>query len=196
MAEAAPAARSRSFGPTVLLGLGAAVLTAVAAGREWATASSLAGGVDVEAAARGSSSAPLAMSLALVALAAWGVVLVLRGRMRQAVAAVGALASAGVLAAVVAAFGRAQDDAGAAVLASGGTGDVVASSLTSWYFVCGAGAVLTLGAFAVAVVASGRWPAMGSRYDAPGARGPGGASTTATEQDMWHALDDGRDPTV
>ncbi|HYO40176.1 MAG TPA: Trp biosynthesis-associated membrane protein [Nocardioidaceae bacterium] len=189
--------RSRGFVPTVLVGLGAAALTAVAAGQEWATASSLDAGVDVESAARGSSSAPLAVALALVALAAWGVVLVLRGRVRQAVAAVGALASAGVLVAVVTAFGRVQTDAGEAVLASGGTGDAVASSLTAWYFVCGAGAALTLAALAVAVVTSGTWPAMGSRYDAPATRASGGTATRpASEQDMWHALDDGRDPTA
>jgi uncharacterized membrane protein (TIGR02234 family) len=186
MAEAAPngSGRGRSFGPTVLVGVGAAVLTAVAAGQEWATASSLAVGADVQAAARGSSSAPLAVALALVALAAWGVVLVLRGRPRQAVAA-------------VAAFGRVQSDAGAAVVAAGGTGDVVTSSLTPWYFVCGVSGALTLGAFAVAVRTCARWPAMGSRYDAPSARGPGATTAApATEQDMWHALDDGRDPTA
>jgi uncharacterized membrane protein (TIGR02234 family) len=73
---------------------------------------------------------------------------------------------------------------------------VVTSSLTPWYFVCGGAAALTLGAFAVAVRTCARWPAMGSRYDAPAARRPGAATAApATDQDMWHALDDGRDPT-
>ena len=44
---------------------------------------------------------PLATTLALVVLAAWGVVLVTRGRFRRAVAVLGAVASVGVLATVV-----------------------------------------------------------------------------------------------
>jgi uncharacterized membrane protein (TIGR02234 family) len=195
--------RARSFGPAVLAGLAGAVLAAVAAGRDWATASGAAAGVDVTAAVKGSATAPLAIALGLVALAAWGVVLVLRGRARQLVAVLGTLAATGVVATVVTGFQRAQDDAVEALAAKGGTGDVVSSALTGWYYACGVGAVLTLGAFAVAVVASPGWPAMGSRYDAPGAR-PAGAPTAsdsqpaepATERDMWHALDDGRDPTA
>lgn len=196
--------RAGSFGPTVLLGLAGAALTAVAAGRDWASASGTAAGVDVSATVKGSASAPLAVALGLVALAAWGVVLVVRGRARRAVAAAGVLASAGVLAATLTAFGRAQDDAVQAVVARGGTGDAFASSLTAWYYVCGVGALLTLLTFAVAVVAAPRWPAMGSRYDAPATRSAGQGSTAGTvgttgpgaEQDMWRALDDGRDPTA
>lgn len=185
-------ARSRSFGPTVLAGLAGAVLAAVAAGQDWATASGQAAGVDVAAATKGSSSAPLAVALALVVLAAWGVVLVLRRGARRVVAVFGLLASAGVLAATAVAFGRAQEDAVRAVVAKGGTGDAFASSLTGWYYICGVGAALTLAAFVVAVVASPRWPAMGSRYDAPAAR----AAEPHTEQDLWRALDDGHDPTA
>lgn len=186
----------RSFGPTVLLGVAGALLAAVAAARDWATSSGSAAGVDVTASVTGSASAPLAIALALVTLAAWGVVLVLRGRVRRLVAILGALAAAGVVAAVVTGFSRAQADAAEAVVAKGATDDVLSTSLTGWYFACGVGAVLALVAFAVALVASPHWPAMGTRYDAPGAR-PVGTTTTAvaTERDMWHALDDGRDPT-
>jgi hypothetical protein len=35
---------------------------------------------------------------------------------------------------------------------------------------------------------------MGSRYDAPA--GSAGRDAVRTEQDMWRALDDGRDPTA
>lgn len=192
-----------SFGPTVLVGLAGGALTAVAAARSWAGATGSAAGVDVAASVKGSATAPLAIALALVALASWGTVLVLRGRARRVVAVIGAAASAGVLATVLSAFGRAQDDAVEAVVARGATGDT-ASSLTGWYFACGIGAGLTLLAFAVAVAAAPRWPAMGSRYDAPatrptdgaGADVAGGATEPATEQDMWRALDDGRDPTA
>ncbi|MEP7088603.1 MAG: Trp biosynthesis-associated membrane protein [Nocardioidaceae bacterium] len=194
------AERSRSFGPTVLLGLTAATLAAVAASRDWASASGSAAGVHVAASVKGSSSAPLGVALALVALAAWGTVLVLRGRTRRVVAVLGALASAGVLAAVVSGFHRAQDDAVRAVVAKGGTGGAFPSSLTGWYFVCGGAAVLALTALAVAVAAAARWPAMGSRYDAPATRGAADAARPSegpvVEQEMWRALDDGRDPTA
>jgi uncharacterized membrane protein (TIGR02234 family) len=204
MAEPAASERrrgGRSFGPTVLAGLAAAALTAVSASRDWATASGSAAGVDVSATAKGSASAPLAVALALVALAAWGVVLVLRGRIRRAVAVVGAAASAGVLAAVLSVAGRAQDDAVRGVVARGGTGDAFTSSLTPWFFVTAVGAVVTLVSFLVAVVAAPGWPAMGSRYDAPVARsgdhtGDPASPAPVTEQDMWKALDDGRDPTA
>ena len=40
------------------------------------------------------------------------------------------------------------------------------------------------------------WPEMGSRYDAPGAASTTGEqSAPETDQDLWHALDEGRDPT-
>lgn len=194
-----------TFGPTVGLGLLGAALTAVAGARDWATATGSAAGVRVTASATGSSSAPLAVALGLVALAGWGVVLVLRGRARRAVAVLGAMASAGVVAAVASAFSRAQDDAVRAVVDKGATGPALPASLTGWYYACAVAAVLTVLAFGVAVVTSPRWPAMGSRYDAPGT---GGEATTtaaslgtagtgpASEQEMWRALDDGRDPTA
>lgn len=195
--------RSRSFGPAVLAGLAGAGLAAVAAARDWATAAGSAAGVDVTASVKGSATAPLGIALGLVALAAWGVVLVLRGRARRVVAIIGTLAAVGVAAAVVSSFHSARDDALAALTAKGGTGDLTSAALTGWYYACGVGAVLTLAAFAVAVVASPRWPAMGTRYDAPGARPTGAPAVTdgqppepATERDMWRALDDGRDPTA
>jgi cytochrome c-type biogenesis protein CcmH/NrfG len=56
--------------------------------------------------------------------------------------------------------------------------------------------VVTLVAFVVAVVAAPRWPAMGSKYDAPATRAEAGTAEPVTEQEMWRALDDGRDPTA
>ena len=187
--------RDRSFGPTVLVGLGGAVLAAVASGRDWATARGDAAGVEVSASVAGSDTAPLALALSLVALAAWGAVLVLRGRVRRIVAVVGALAAAGALAAVVDRFDGAQDDAGEAVTAAGATGDVLVTALSGWYWATGVGALLTLGALVVAVVRAPRWPAMGSRYDAPAARRQE-RQPDPSEQDLWRALDEGHDPTT
>jgi uncharacterized membrane protein (TIGR02234 family) len=183
--------RSRSFAPTVLAGLAGAVLMAIAAGRDWASATGDAAGVTVRAAARGSASAPLVLALALVALAAWGVVLVLRARARRVVAALGAVASIGALASALAASGRLTDDARAAVVTRGATGAGIDTSLTGWYVVAVAGAVLTAAAFVVAVRVAGTWPAMGSRYDAPGTR-----PREVAEQDLWRAIDEGHDPTL
>lgn len=188
--------RSRSFGPTVLGGLTGAALATVAGAQDWARASSLSVGTDVAAAAKGSESAPLVVALGLVALAAWGVVLVVRARARRLVSVLGALASAGVTAATIAAFGRTQDDAVRAVVAKGAAGDAFTSSLTGWYYAAAVGGVLTLVAFSFALVWAPRWPSMGTRYDAPAARADVEAATPVSEQDMWRALDDGRDPTA
>jgi uncharacterized membrane protein (TIGR02234 family) len=152
--------------------------------------------VAVTAAAKGSESAPLALALGLVALAAWGVVLVVRTRARRVVAVVGALASAGILAATVVAFGRAQDDASRALDARGATGDVSRAALTGWYWAALVGGALALLAFVAALRLAPRWPAMGTRYDAPATRAAQEQAAPATEQDMWRALDDGRDPTA
>lgn len=181
------------FARAVLGGLAAAALTAVAAAQPWAEASGDNAGVAVTAAADGAETAPLALALALVALAAWGVLLVVRGRLRRVVAVLGALAAAGVVAAAVTAFGVAQDDAVAAVQAAGATSDVFRSSLTGWYWTAAVAAVLSLAALVVAVVRVPRWPAMGSRYDNPAAARD---AAPATDEDLWKALDEGRDPTA
>lgn len=188
---AAPPARSRdrSYAATVATGLAAAGLAAVSSARTWATTRADAAGLEVEASVTGAETQPLAPALALVALAAWGVVLVIRGRLRRAVAVVGLLASLGVLVAVVAGFGGAQDDALAAAVARGATGDTFSTSLSVWYYLTAVGAALAAVAFAVAVARAPRWPAMGTKYDAPAARAP------AADEDMWRALDEGRDPT-
>ncbi len=195
-------AERRSFGTTVSTGLGGAALAAVAAGQQWASASGRAGGVDVTEGVRGSDSAPLAVALALVALAAWGVVLVVRGRARQVMAVVGAVASVGVAAATIAALTRAPDDAVEAVVARGASGDGVSGSLSGWYWATLVGATLALLTFVAAVRLAPRWPAMSSRYDAPVGRAPAEATShgpdlsSADERDLWKALDEGRDPTA
>lgn len=185
-----PRARDRSYGPTVLVGLAGAVLAAVAGTRGWAATTADAAGIRVEASVSGAESQPLVAALSLVALAAWGVVLVMRGRLRRVVAALGLLASAGALVGVVAGFTGVQDDSLQAAIDRGATGDTFVTTLSAWYYLTGVGAVLTLAAFAVAVARSPRWPAMGSKYDAPAGR-----ATPATDEDMWRALDEGRDPT-
>jgi hypothetical protein len=182
--------RDRTFGPAVAAGLVGTALAAVAGSRDWASARADAAGIRVEASVTGAESQPLVPALALVALAAWGVVLVTRGGVRRGVSAVGLLASVGSLVGVVLGFGAAQEDAQEAAVARGATGDVFATSLSPWYYLAAAGALLAAAAFAVAVARSPRWPAMGTKYDAPSGR-----STPPDDEDMWRALDEGRDPT-
>ena len=191
MTEPVVRVRDRSFGPTVLIGLAGATLAAVAGTRDWVTASGDAAGINVDAALKGSESAPLVAALALVALAAWGVVLVLRGRVRRIVSVVGALASVGALGAVIDAYAGVQNDAADAVIDKGATGDVFVASLTTWYYLAGVGALVAFVAFVVAARQAPGWPEMGSRYDAPGGR----ADMPEADEDMWRALDEGRDPT-
>lgn len=181
----------RTFGPTVLLGLAGSGLAALAGTREWASSSGDAAGIPVTASVTGAEASPLVAALSLVALAAWGVVLVLRGQARRAVAVLGLASSVGALLAVVLGFGSAQDDAVNAVIEQGAGGDVISTGLTAWYYASAVGALLAALAFVVAIRRAPSWPAMGARYDAPRAR----RDVPATEEDMWRAIDEGRDPT-
>ncbi len=195
----------RGFGGTVLGGLVAGVVAAVAGNQAWvslddqgsgdaAFASSLSAGGDL--------TAPPVTATALVLLATWGVVLVTRGRPRRGVAWLGLVAALAVLGLALAAW-------------VGQPGDVaddlrpydVAVGRTLWAHLgvlAGLGAVVT-SVLAVRGVRS--WPEMGSRYDAPtggpaaaagAAAGAGAGGVPPEEQssiDLWKALDEGRDPT-
>ena len=193
MAEAktdAPARHRRSYALAVLGGLAGAGLAALAGARPWATTHGDAAGIKVVASATGAESQPLVAAAALVALAAWGVVLVTRGRPRRFVAGAGLVASLGAFVSVVAGFSAAKQDSMEAAMAKGATGDTLSTALSAWYYLAGFGAVAAVAAFAVAVVRLPHWPTMGTKYDAPAAR-----ITPSTDQDMWRALDEGRDPT-
>lgn len=190
-------ARRRTFGPTLLVGLGSAVLVAVAGDRAWAVApeaQGVGGEVAAVAAAVGEAKAPLATALALVVLAAWGVLLVARGRFRRAVAWFGLVAAIGLMAAVIAAF-LAAPEAVADAYAPYGLTDVEVDR-TAWCWVALAGALGALGAAAVAVREVGGWPQMGTRYDAPGEPAADDATGERGNLDLWRAMDEGHDPTA
>lgn len=189
--------RRTSFGPTVLAGLAAAALSTVAASRTWATATTTSPGVRTVT-AEGSDVAPVALPLALVALAAWGTVLVLRVRGRRVVAVIGLLASAGAAVAAALLAGDAAEVAGRRL----GDATGAATDTTAWPYVTVVAALLTAALFVVALVSAGRWPEMSSRYDAPAGRSDdagerdGGVAAPTSERDLWQALDEGHDPTV
>lgn len=205
--DGSPARRRRSFAPVVLAGLAAGALAAVAAARPAAVAD----GVPADALVvppRGAD-VPLASTLSLVVLAAWGAALVLRGRARRAVLALGLLAAVGTVAALAVAAESLGDVVRRPYVEAGYAG--VEASLTGWYVAAWVGTVASVVALAAAVRLAPCWPEMGTRYDAPTA-GSGAEGTTADprpvdgdpetepdgrrERDLWRALDEGRDPTV
>ena len=196
-AETGRGPQRRLFGPVVLAGLGGGGLATAAAARLWFGFDPPSGSPQAVGLAEGGQ-APAAVSLGLVCLAAWGALLVTRGRVRVAMAVLAALAAAAVLAAWVAAWGSVPDslvaDAAAQGIAGGDTHP------TPWYFLSGLGAAVALAAAVVAVRLAPRWPEMGRRYDAPGGAGEttGGAEhgEETSGRDLWRALDEGRDPTA
>ncbi len=178
----------RTFGPVVLVGLAAGAMTAVAGHRDWATATTSQEGLLL---ADTSGRVPLAGALSLVVLAAWGVLLVARGRARL-VAAVFAFAGAlGALATTVVGYWSAVDGVEEAFAAYGAKAPAVGQ--TAWYWIALVAAVVSVLATGAAVRFVRGWPEMGTRYDAPGTT-PAVSETTAT--DLWKALDAGHDPTL
>jgi Tryptophan-associated transmembrane protein (Trp_oprn_chp) len=186
----------RSLGPVVLVGLASATLVAVAGNRTWAVADSgAARDVSSLALSVDAGKMPAATALALVLLACWGVVLVTRGRVRRAVAALGVLAALGTVLSVVLGW-TSVVDALRNDLASVGVTDVEIGH-TGWFWAAAVGAVLALASSVAAVVLVPGWPEMGSRYDAPGAAPPPApAPEDQSSLDLWRAMDEGRDPTA
>ncbi|GAB3859375.1 hypothetical protein GCM10028801_20680 [Nocardioides maradonensis] len=144
---------------------------------------------------------PLAGALALVVLAAWGVVLVARGSFRRAVGVLTVVAAAGVLAVLVIGGFVQKGNAASDLTERLGVSDTVPLDATGWFWATLLGALLTLVAAVVAVRLAPTWPEMGSRYDAPAAAADSARATTApaeeqTNIELWKSLDEGHDPTA
>lgn len=186
--------RRRSFGPVVLLGLGSAALLAVSAAKTWyavprtGAADASLGGVVT------GGGYPAASAVSLALLATWGVLLVTRGRVRRAFAALALGFAVLTLVTVVVAHQTLPGDhvARLGVLTGrpGGT-----PRFTGWFWTSAVCAVLALLPAGLAVRLSPAWPEMGSRYDAPSAAASAPEQSLDTDRDLWRALDEGRDPT-
>lgn len=184
--------RRRTFGPVVLLGLAGGTLAAVGGNQQVVSGEASSASLQMTF----DASMPLVTALALVALAAWGVLLVTRGRVRRAMAVLGTLAAAGALVAAIAAYPQVSDDLreqlGQLGIDDGEVGP------TGWYWAAVLGTVLALVAGVLATLWCRSWPEMGRRYDAPTAAAP--VSEVPPEEqsslDLWKALDEGRDPTA
>jgi len=139
---------------------------------------------------------PLASAISLVLLAAWGVLLVTRGGVRRAFAILTVVAALGLLVSVVVAYMTLPDTAARDSLTPALGGGSADTGFNGWFWTTAVCAVMALVPAALAARLVGRWPEMGSRYDAPGA--PATAveeSSNDPDRDLWHALDEGRDPT-
>lgn len=192
--------RRRTFGPVVLLGLAAGALGAVAGSRPWfvdpsAEAGEPVPGVEVVDPVAAAGEMPLALALSLVVLAAWGVVLVTRGRLRRVVAGVALLAALGGVATVVVGFLTLGERVDEAILDRGPGGDVL-STTSPWFWAAAVAAVASLAAAALALAWAPSWPEMGRRYDAPGGPVHQPPPQERSNLDLWKSMDDGHDPTA
>jgi uncharacterized membrane protein (TIGR02234 family) len=191
----------RTFGPVVLLGLASGTLAAVAGARPWVVDAGASSASDPLGLVADAGEMPLASALSLVVLAAWGVLLVTRGRVRRVVAVVGLLAALGLAATVVTGWLTLPDQVLDAMTAQQPGVDGLGTETAGWFWGAATGALGSVVATALAVRWSPRWPEMGSRYDAPGdgaptteSRSDDGADTS--HLDLWKAMDEGRDPTA
>jgi hypothetical protein len=166
--------RKRTFWPVVLVGVVGSGLAAYAGSKDW-----ISGGRAAVATTVSDLSSPGTTSLALVALAAWGVVLVTRGWVRRGVAVLGGIAALGPVPGL---WGSAHH------LVTTYAG----SNATAWPWVAAVGLVLAASAAVLAVMWAPAWPEMGRKYDAPQA--PAGLDTD-DPAGLWRQLSEGRDPT-
>ncbi|HET7349401.1 MAG TPA: Trp biosynthesis-associated membrane protein [Marmoricola sp.] len=185
-----------SFGSVALAGVGTAALAALAGSRPWIGAGSTGGSADASMAAVDQGTRyPAASAVSLLLLAAWGVLLVTRGRVRRAFAVVAALAAVGLVATVVTGYQTLPDQVrvGFEELMGRGGQD---NGFTGWFWTAAVAAVLAVPPALLAVRLVPQWPEMGSRYDAPASRDGQPTTEIRTERDLWTALDEGRDPTT
>jgi len=196
LTASAAQSRRKGFAATVVAGLATAGLTAVGANQTWATAEADEGQFAFTT-LTDAPQVPLVLTLALVVLASWGVLLVTRGRVRRVAAGLGAVAATGALVAAVVgrwtltdSFEQDFADQGATALVDFG----------AWWWVAVAAAALSALTAVLAAVNVGRWPEMGTRYDAPGTTAEAGPKQAPAEEqtnlDLWKSIDEGHDPTA
>ena len=186
------------YAVTILVGLAASGLSALAVARPWARATTSVRGLPpIEASVDGADVAPVAAALAVVCLAGFGAVIATRGWARRAIGVVIVACAVVVVAVAVvpeSTTGLLED----ALSARGWTGGGYEQSVTAWRIAAAASGVVVIAAGAIVTRFAGDWATMGTRYDSPaeGRR----ASQQTTDEPMsdaaiWRALDDGGDPT-
>ncbi|WP_432478703.1 Trp biosynthesis-associated membrane protein [Nocardioides sp. GXQ0305] len=188
--------RRRTFVPVLGAGVAAAILAAVAGSRPWvrvaepdsSSAALAAVGLD------GVGEMALAATLSLVVLAAWGVLLVTRGRVRRVVAGLGLVGSLGLCAVTWTGWSQLPDSVSEQLSPGAGS---IGTEMTGWFWAAAVAALVSVATTALAVAWCPAWPEMGSRYDAPGAAQDDDVPLEErTNLDLWKQLDEGRDPTA
>ncbi|MEU6170720.1 TIGR02234 family membrane protein [Streptantibioticus parmotrematis] len=201
--DAAPRRRApgrRSLAAALVSGAAGASVVLLAAGKTWATGSTLAAGSLIAIKASGKDVTGLPDALALVALAALVAVFAVRGAGRVVVSALLTLCGAGTVAACVAGASATGALDAAATRASGLSDSTVRHAAhTGWPWIAALGGLLLLAAGLLALARGAAWPAMGSRYERPGGPRAGRPGRAAPDPEnpgeMWKALDRGEDPT-
>lgn len=184
----------RLYAPVVLGLLAAGGLALLAGTRTWLRATVESPGLPSDVVTvNGRDAAPIAVGMALIVIAAALAVLATKTWLRRGVGALVVVAS--LVGAVFAQTSDPSIEPFTRVLAESPafTGNNQPDVLihTAWQLVTVA-AFLVAAVLGVVVVAmAGRWPTMGSRFEAPAAT----KDEPRTEADLWAAMDEGRDPT-
>lgn len=209
-----PARGGREYAAALAVGTAAAGLVLLAAGQAWAQSSMLSAGMPrQDVVVVGTAAATGMRASALVVFAALAATLVTTGRWRQLVGTVLLVAGAGVSVSAVLGGTRLRQTLRVAAADTAAGADtaavdqaVRAAELPAWPWVAGIAGVLLAVVGLVVVVRGARWPGMSRRYErratqdrpAP-ARSQSGQLADPGErtdaQDLWRALDEGRDPT-
>jgi len=185
----------RLYAPVVLTLLAAGGLAFFAASRTWVEATVQAKGLPTDAVAvSGTDAQPLVPALALVVVTGALAVLAASVRVRWVVGVLVFVVGVGA-AILVATSGSALDDAldDAVRSSTAFTGSNVPDGrqVVLWPVLSGASFVLAAVLGLLVIRNAATWPTMGSRYESP----TGKSQDARTEDDLWSALDEGRDPT-
>jgi uncharacterized membrane protein (TIGR02234 family) len=189
-----------------------AALALFAAGRTWVSAEwAVPDFPAVHVAVSGGEAAPLVRAGGLVALAGVVAVLATRRLSRRIIGGIVAAAGAGMVVAAPMFWSQVATIADNALVTAAGdpTLTVHASdrATSGWPVAAGLAGVVVLVGGLLVTVHGGRWPAMGSRYDAPATapirsaaepQPPAGSPARSAREpgDAWAALDRGEDPTA
>jgi uncharacterized membrane protein (TIGR02234 family) len=184
----------RLYVPVVLSLLALGGVAFFAASRTWIEATVRAKGLPSDdVAVSGTDAVPLVPALALVVVTAGLAVLAASRRVRWVVGVLLVVVGIGA-ALLVATSGSAVDDAltDAVRTSSAFTGSNAPAGhrVVVWPVIAGVAFALAALLGVVVVRLAGTWPTMGGRYEAPTAK-----SDARTEDDLWSAFDEGRDPT-
>jgi uncharacterized membrane protein (TIGR02234 family) len=185
----------RLYAPVVLTLLAAGGLAFFAASRTWVEATVQAKGLPPDAVAvSGTDAQPLVPALALVIVTGALAVLAASARVRWIVGVLVVVVGIGA-AILVATSGSALDatldDAIRTSTAFTGSNAPEGRFVLVWPMLAGASFVVAAVLGLVVIRHASTWPTMGSRYESP----TGQAKDVRTEDDLWSALDEGRDPT-